>query len=190
MKIFYLDVETTGLDEKKNDIIQLAGIVEIDSEVMESFKLVCQPFDYEAVEPSALEVHGMTIDQIKEFPTPQEAYKALIKILSKYIDRYDKFDKFTPAGQNVPFDTGFLKQFFLKNGDVYYGSWFNYQHVDLMSFSLVLKHAGLLKIDNVKLATVAEKFGVPLQAHDALEDIQATRNLLKIMIKKYLGVEV
>lgn len=186
MKVFYLDTETTGINPVKNDIIQLAGIVEIDGQVLETIKLHCQPFDYSAVESEALQCHGITLEQIKSFPDPRETYRDLIGVLGKYVNKYDRTDKFTLAGQKVGFDADFLKAFFEKNGDKYYGSWFNWRHVDLLAFTRILNYAGVLKTENDKLGTLAEMFGVSLDAHDALEDIQATRTILKLMIERFL----
>lgn len=187
MKIFYFDTETTGFDPAKNDIIQIAGIAEVDGKEMSEFNFTCQPFDFEAVEQSALDVNGITVAQLKEFPKPRQVYNQLIGVLSKYIDRYDWDDKFVMAGQNVNFDAGFLKQFFIKNGDSYFGSWFNYRHVDLLAFTQILRYAGVLEIENAKLETLAEKFKVELKAHDALEDIRATKKILAIMLERYLN---
>lgn len=186
MKVFYFDTETTGFDSVKHDIIQIAGIVEVNGKEMSEFNFKCQPFNYAAVEEQALEVNKITMEALRTFPEPRIIYNQLIGVLNKYVDRYDKADKFTIAGQNASFDAGFLKEFFIKNGDSYFGSWFNYQHVDLVAFSRVLQYAGLLDTENVRLATLAEKFGVELKAHDALEDIRATRELLGIMTRKYL----
>lgn len=48
-KIIYLDTETTGLDKEKNDVIQVAGIIEIDGKEVERFNIFCQPFSFENV---------------------------------------------------------------------------------------------------------------------------------------------
>jgi len=37
MKLLFLDVETTGVDNSKNGIIQLSGIIEIDGVIKEEF---------------------------------------------------------------------------------------------------------------------------------------------------------
>ena len=112
MKVFYVDVETTGLEPKINDIIQLALIIEIDGKVVRKEKFEMQPFNYDNISPEALEVNGLSIEQIKGFDTPQIAYRKIVNILDKYIFKYDKKDKFIPAGYNVKFDVDFLTEFF------------------------------------------------------------------------------
>jgi DNA polymerase-3 subunit epsilon len=186
MKIFYMDEETTGKDPVKHDIIQLAAIVEIDGKVMERFNMNCQPFDYSTVEQEALDVNGMTIEKLRTFPEPIELYHALTRMTSKYIDKYDRTDKFTPAGQRVGFDADFLKAFFDKCGDKYFGSWFNWRHVDLLSAVRWLRYAGVLNIENDKLETIAAHFGIQFDAHDAMADIETTRTILHMIRDKYI----
>lgn len=186
MKVLYFDVETTGLDPVKNDVIQIAGIIEIGNEVKMDFCMNCQPFSYDNITQEALDINGYTIEQIKTFDSPGAVYRKLIGIFEKYIDRFDKSDKFYPAGQNVRFDVDFLKQFFIKNDDKYYGSWLNYHYVDLLYLAAVLKYAGKIDVENLKLETIAEYFGFKFKAHDALADITTTRLILKQIIGGYL----
>lgn len=186
MKILYLDTETTGTDPKVHDIIQLAAIAEIDGQEIESIEIKVQPFSYENISPEALQVNGLTLEQIRTFMEPKEAHGKLTRFLGKFINKYDKFDKFTIAGQKADFDAGFLREFFFKAGDQFYGSWFNYRHVDLLAVVRFLRYAGKLRIENDKLATISEALGIELNAHDALEDIRATKKAMGILIERYL----
>jgi len=187
MKVLYFDAETTGTNPERNDIIEMAGLIEIDREVVETFKLYCQPFDYGTIEQSALDCHGISVEKIRTFPTPQETYGQLIKVMDRHVNRYDRTDKFYLAGQKVGFDADFLQAFFEKNNDKYFGSWFNRRYIDLLALTRILNYVGVLKTENDKLGTLAEIFGIRLDAHDALEDIHATREILKIMLGKYIN---
>jgi DNA polymerase-3 subunit epsilon len=178
VKMLWVDTETTGLDPVKNDIIQLAGIVEIDGVVKEEFNIKCQPFDYETISPQALETNKMNVEQLKMFQAPQIAYKQLVSILDKYVDKYNKADKFTPVGQNVQFDINFLRQFFVKNNNKFFGSYVDYHSIDLMALSGFFTIIGKIKPENLKLGTIAEIMKVEFNAHDALEDIKATREIM------------
>ena len=181
-KIFYVDVETTGLDCNKNDIIQLAYLIEINGEIKEEGSLFCQPFRYDTINAKSLEVNKLTVAQIVKFPTAHEAYSKLIPILDKYVDRYNKEDKYSVAGYNVRFDVDFLKQFFLKNNDKYYAAMFDYHLLSVDVLLHVLDYKGLIKLENYKLVTVAKHFGIELDAHNALSDIKATRQVfLKLL---------
>jgi DNA polymerase-3 subunit epsilon len=185
MKTFYFDVETSGLDPIQNDILTLAGIIEIDGEVKEEFYLEMQPFNYDTISKEALVVNGLTIEQIKTFQRPQEAHKKLQSIFSKYINRYNKLDKLTAIGHNVGFDMRFLNSLFRKCGDKYFGSWIDYHFLDTMVLLNLLKFNKVIQIDNVKLVTAAKHFGVELtEAHNAMADIKATRELFQKLIER------
>lgn len=186
-KILYLDEETTGTDPIKNDVIQLAAIVEINGKIMERFNMRCQPWDYGTIEQQALEVNGLTVEKLRTFPEPIELYQAFTRMIGKYIDKYDRMDKFTPAGQNVPFDTGFLKCFFEKCGDKYYGSWMNWRHIDLLPVVRFMRYAGKINLENDKLETIAGHFGITFDAHDAMADIETTRQLIHMIKDKYFA---
>ena len=184
MKVFYCDTETTGLNPQKNDIIQLGYIIEIDNQIREKGSINVQPFDYNNIEASALATHQISVEQMKTFDSPQIVYSKLINILNKYINKYDRNDKFIPAGFNVKFDIEFLQNFFMKNGDKYYGSYFDYHFIDAMAILFLKRYAGKIHLDNYKLETASKYYGIKIQAHDALSDIEATRELIMKMIKE------
>lgn len=186
-KIIYFDTETTGLDPVKNDIIQLAGIIVVDSDIKEEFNFQIMPMNFESIQEEAITTHGITIDEMKRYPDSNTVYKQFIAMLGKYVDKYNKEDKFTPAGYNVDFDINFLNQYFIKNMDVYYGSWFNWKRVDPLPLLYFLNYCNQIDLPNYKLSTVCEHFDIPINAHDALSDIYATRTLLRLLYKKFFN---
>jgi DNA polymerase-3 subunit epsilon len=182
MKILYLDTETTGLDPIKHDIVQVAGIIEINGEVKEEFEFKVQPSTYASIDEAALRVHGFSLEQIKGFEPPRTVHQKLTEIFGKYVSKFNPSDKFTPAGHNAKFDVDFMRQFFLKCGDQYFGSWCNYRTIDLLAVMSFLSYAEAVSLENQKLETIAKYFGVEFKAHDALEDIRATREILKRLV--------
>lgn len=177
-KIFYFDVETTGLDPKRNDIIQLAYIVEINGEIKEEGEFRLQPMNYATIEKGALEVNKITIEQLKTYPQPQAVHGQIVNLLDKYVDKYNKKDKFLPAGYNVKFDMDMFRTFFFKNNHKYFGSYFGYHMLDPVPFLMFLEYKGLIKLESYKLVDVCKYFGIELDAHNALSDIKATRKLI------------
>lgn len=178
-KILYIDVETSGLDSKTNDILQIAGLIEINGEIKEKFNYFMQPFDYTTIEESALAINKLTVAKLKTFESPRVVYFKLIKVFDKYIDKYNKKDKFSPAGYNVNFDRDFLNQFFIKNCDKYFGSYVDYHLIDPASVLALLEYKGLIELESYKLENVCDYFGIPIKSHDAMEDITATHKLIQ-----------
>lgn len=189
MKLLWLDTETTGLNKEKCDITQIAGIIIINGEEKERFNFHCQPVNWENIEPVALEKTNMTVEKLKEFPMPQEIYTELIALLDKYIDKYNKEDKFYVAGHNVQFDMDFLKLFFKKMGNDYFGSYFWYRTVDLMALCTILHTAGLINLTSWKLEEIAKYLDVSIDEnlHDALVDVDLTRKCFCKLVAKYIN---
>lgn len=193
MKILYFDTETTGTDSARNDIIDIAMIIEIDGDVEHEESIKMQPFDYSTIEQKALDVNGMTIDEIKTFQSPYEAYKTIISIFSKYVDKFAESSRFYPAGYNCQFDLNFLASFFRKadpNNKYGLGSWIQWCPFDMMQQlrNEVFVRGGKSPYENFKLTSVAQKHGLSFNAHEALDDIRVTRQLIKMyMANKRLG---
>ncbi|MRS03101.1 3'-5' exonuclease [bacterium] len=188
MKILYFDTETTGLDEARNDIIQIAGIVEIDGQEMErfEFRIAPRPENEEFISQEALDIHGFALDDIKSWEKPNVIHQQLNELFGKYVDKFNKADKFYPAGFNVDFDLRFLRQFYIKCGDKYFGSWFHAFPIDPLPVLRMLHAFGITTFENYKLSTVASEYGIELKAHDALSDIEATREIIGIIKDRYL----
>ena len=106
----YLDIESSGLNPKKNDVVQLAAIPVIAGVRQPHFNEFCQPFDFTTVEQEAVNVHGITIDKMKTFQSPIK----LIEKLEEFVKAYGI--KFTIAGYNCNFDKAFIGAMFLKAG--------------------------------------------------------------------------
>ena len=188
-KIFYFDTETTGLDPKRHDIIQLAYIVEIDGKIVDENSFRLQPSNYDTIEKAALEVNKTTIEQLKGYPESQLVHGQIVNLLDKYVDKYDKMDKFLPAGYRINFDMDMFREFFKKNNHKYFGSYFGYHMLDPIPFLFFLELKGLIKLESHKLVDVCKHFGIELDAHDALSDIKATRQLIYKLMEYLKGVE-
>lgn len=185
LKRLYLDLETTGVDHNVNGVCQIAGIVEINGKVQKTFNFHVRPFEKDIIEDEALEVIKKTREEIEQYNDPDIVHKALLKIFDQYIDKYNRSDKFELAGYNVKFDDDFLRSWFFKLGDKYYGSYVNPYKVDLYSVLAWLRGYGLVTTENLKLETVAKYFSIEHDAHDAMGDVKATREI-SVKCQKFL----
>ncbi|MBR2476215.1 MAG: 3'-5' exonuclease, partial [Bacteroidaceae bacterium] len=74
MKIFFYDLETTGTLFWKHGIHQISGAIVIDGEVKERFDLRVAPNPKAIVEDAALQVAGVTREQIMAYPPMGDVY--------------------------------------------------------------------------------------------------------------------
>ena len=182
-KYFFFDTETSGLDAQLNDILQLGAIIEIDGVVKDEFVLTSQPFNYNNISADALKTNKFTVEQIRTFDTPQTMLTKLLSHLKKYVNPLDYKDRYIIVGQNAKFDAAMLKCFFAKNKYPQgFTDFFGHHFIDLLGINLLLQLKGLLPASNLKLETMVATYGIKTaKAHDAGEDIKATRNILKII---------
>lgn len=174
MNFLWLDVETTGFSENKNDIIQLACIPVINGVPQKPFNEFCQPIRWDAIDQEALNIHNITIEQLKTFQSPQE-------MVQKFTDYVNSFGvKFTIAGFNVPFDKKFLSATFKKlNRTSEFFSMFTINVHDTYRRAKDVKHKIASK--SLKLEALADLYNITINAHDALSDIEATIKVDKII---------
>lgn len=185
MKLIYIDLETTGVNPKMNGICQIAGIISANGQ-SEEFSWYMNPGDVR-IERSAMGLNGISIEKMRQSPSSGEIFTKFQDLLGRYVDKYDKKDKFFFIGYNSTFDMDFLRSWFEHHGDKYMGSWFWYPPLDVMQVAAFKLMGERVKLNNLKLSTVYEYvLGKPLMdGHDALVDIKATKELLSGLTKKY-----
>lgn len=195
MKTFYFDVETTGLDKTKAGLTQLAAIVIIDGVEVDTLSLDINPASYNReveISERALEVTGKTLEDLASYPLSCTQFDKLIEFLDKHVNKYDKEDKFIPIAYNSQFDMGFLQEWFIDNEHKFFGSYFTYKDVDVFGLVKVLAHLGHVPInpigDTHTLGALCEMYGISLgdNAHDAIADIRATRELYQLLVDRYV----
>ena len=178
-KLLFVDLETTGVDERTNGVVQIAGIIAIEGEKKEEFDYRVAPFPGDQINSEALRVIGKTEEELKAGEAPVIVHSKLVSMLGKYTDKYDRSDKFDLVGFGATFDDDFLRVWFQSCMDNYYGSFVRWPPIDVAVLAAT-KLLGKRGTSNFKLETVAEMFGISVdrsKTHDALYDIQLTREL-------------
>ena len=185
-KIIFIDTETGGINAEKSALIQLSGRIEVDGAEKEKFDFYIKPFENSEVNEKALEVQGRTLEELgtEKYIDESIIYKKFLEILDKYIDKYDKNDKFIVAGYNVKFDIDILKALFERNNNKFLFSYFNSSMLDPLYSVRLLQVAGMLPVlENNKLETWCKYFNIELKAHDSLQDITATKKLIEKLVE-------
>jgi len=189
IKIFSFDLETSGLDPVKNGIHQIAGRIYVDFKLQKEFYQDVKLMPNDAADAKALEVSGKTMLDLQSDShcDPRKLYQAIIKALSVHCDKFDKTDKFFLMGyNNQSFDNDFLRQFFVKNGDNYFGSWFWSAGLDVMILAQQYLITDRHLMPNFQLGTVAAHLGFDAdekELHNAFFDL----NLHEAIYQKVTG---
>lgn len=174
-KLFFYDLETTGVMHWKNGIHQISGAIVIDGEVKERFNFNVKPNPKAIIEQDALDVAGVTVEQVTSYPSMEDVYGKIIAMLSKYCDKFNKKDKFhLVVYNNASFDNNFFRAFFVQNNDKYFGSWFWSDSIDCFVLASNKLRRERSKLVDFKQKTVARYLGIEVdeeKLHDAEYDI-------------------
>ena len=109
-KLFWYDLETTGLRYWKHGIHQIAGLIEIDGEVVEKFNFNIAPHPQHSLAPEAFTMKAIKPEDVRNYPAMEVVFKEKIgPLLNRYIDPYNPKDKFFTAGFNI--SSGILNKF-------------------------------------------------------------------------------
>lgn len=165
--ITFIDTETTGLDESRHEIIELAAIRTTgpDFEVIKQNSWKIKPGRIETASAQALRINGYSEEAWEGAPSISHVLSELIPFLEGAI----------PAGHNVQFDLRFLK--------VAWNAWpglepdMNYRSLDTVS--LVFPLALLGETTGVSLSKV-HSILCPRESkptHRALADALASRQI-------------
>lgn len=183
MKILFVDTETGGITEK-SALIQLSGIIQIGKEIVDEFNYYIKPFQDSEVTDEALKIQGRTREEIETYQDEKEIFDKFMILLNKHIDKYQKDDKFIVAGYNVRFDIDVINRFLNRHGEKYLFSYIQSTTLDPLQWIAALQLLKKIpKLKDNKLETWCNHFGIQLKAHDSLEDIKATRELIIKMLK-------
>ena len=200
-KVFYYDVETTGLDTKLCSVHQISGAIEVGGEVKEYFDFRLSPlltgieryndgkqwakrtFDKQHSD-FALSMTGKTLDElIADGESASVVAKSIISIMSKYVDQYDKYDKFFLCGfNNRKFDDNVIRQFFDDVDYNWFGSWFWSNTCDVSVMATEALKNVRPSMESFKLSSVARELGIDVdesRLHDSKYDIELTIEVRK-----------
>ena len=151
-----VDVETTGTDPKMADLVEVAAVRVKGGKITDKWSTFVNP----GRPIVGNQMHGITDKDVKGAPSPAEAARKALDFVGD-----------APlVGHSVGFDIAFLEEALGDGTRVQQGSYLD---------TLVIAREGYPDLENYKLATLANFFGVELKdSHRALPDAEATANLL------------
>ncbi len=197
MYYLVMDLEMTGLEPGWHEICQIGAVLYDDSwEELSRFLTNVYPENEESFSLPAVEVHGLTMEELEEAPMMHEALPEfedwIVQSTGKNPDGMDGRDKqrilrgVHVCGQSVVNDINFLKFAYRDQ----HQKWpFSHTLVDLhtLTFFLfpILTAAGRDVPQRRSLEAVAQYFGFSRESdiHNALEDSVLTGKCLKEVFK-------
>jgi DNA polymerase III epsilon subunit-like protein len=175
--ILFLDFETTGLDPKINGIIEMGYMIESRGQVICERCYQIRPYDDQVIDPQAMAIHNIDLSN-PALMDPSYVFELFLMDVTKHA-RLDF------SAYRADFDWGFLEAYWKRNLKNKITDVFTGRVLDPRALLHNMHQWGLINLENYKLVTAAEAFGIPLfKAHSALDDIQATRDLYN-KLKKY-----
>lgn len=189
MKLLFYDMETTGLDIEKHGVHQISGRVVIDGAIIETFDFKVAPHDGAEYDPDALAVGNVTKEAVEVYSPMAEVFDKFIDMLNKYVNKYDKKDKFFLVGyNNRHFDDQFLRKWFERNDSKYFGSYFWSNSFDCLVLATPFLASKRYLMVDFKQATVAQELGIGIEEnklHDAAYDIDLCAKIYDKVCGKY-----
>lgn len=159
-----VDIETTGLDPKKDKITEIAAIRIEGGELSDTFHTLINPG--RRLEERITELTGLTDGALKEAPFIQ--------------DKIGDFLEFETTGcllgHSVLFDYSFLKRAAVNERMV-----FERKGID----TLAISRKYLQELESRSLPYLTAHFGIAHEAHRALSDVEATWELYKMLEEKF-----
>ena len=174
-----VDLETTGLNPVYDEIIEVALLKVRDNKVIDSFTSLVRPetvyvdkdddgniISEYYIDDFIVELTGITNEMLAEAPTLKENFEEILGFI----------DNDVIVGHNINFDINFLYDFATDN----YSKELSNDFWDLMKLSRRI----LKDIDRHRLIDLADFFGYTFTGHRALNDCQATLDIMT-MLKSY-----
>ena len=167
----FIDIETTGLNLIKNEIIEIGCVLTSPTlEVIEEFELKIKPEHLENADKVALKVNHFNEKDWEDALNLKEA----IEIFSK------KVKNCIMVGHNVAFDAGFLEYIFNKTETI---NTMHYHKLDTISLAWAKLHKNK-DFEHLSLRDLCLYFGIKNErAHRALSDARATFELYKKLME-------
>lgn len=188
-KVIWIDTETTGLNSQIHGVREVGFIIEIDGVEVEKGFLEINTMTYENeryISKYVRKEMGVDEELLTSYPSSSYQQITFENILHKYVNTNEK-SKFQMAGFNIEFDYDFIKKWFddtPKSTD--FNVYFGYQKLDVLELVRHLRYLNIFKTQNNKLETLCKHFDIEIDAHQALSDIEATKELHTVLADRYI----
>lgn len=179
--IYVADVETTGLDNRVNDVIELS-LIRMTDGVQKTWCI--KPFNPDAIDPDSLRINGHKLeDLLHKTKEGRERYldpiSVAVDIENWTMEDGAKTSERILAGHNVSFDLDFLEQHWIK-GKAKDSFPFNVKRqLDTMQIEFFMDLCKGKMAEGYSLKNLTAKYGLKNEkAHTATADTKVTKDVL------------
>lgn len=175
-RLAFIDVETTGTDPSKHEIIELGCMIAKMNDdgtfsMVEEFDVKVQPQHIETAEPEALRINGYNEAEWMFAHTLSEALDLLTKKAG---------EDATMIAHNITFDYSFIVNAYGSLGlrDPFFHKY------DTLTMAM-LRFKDEPEVQRLSLRALCERFGIKNEnAHTALADVRVTFEIFKRLMGK------
>ena len=165
-----IDIETTGFDEKKHQILEVGILVIKDLKLIAHFEVKIKHREY-TITAKAIEANKINIvEHEKEALFEKEAAERMLEFLNKH---KGEDEGYIVIGQNVAFDIKFLEEMFLRTYKIKeYRQVISYRNLDIMQLAMIKNMERKISLEKQDLDSILKELNieVPKKRHRALID--------------------
>lgn len=163
-----IDIETTGLNPKRDKIIEIGAVKVIDGVKTESFSTLVNPA--RRLEQTIIELTGINDDELAEAPYIENVLPELMDFL----------EELPLLGHSILFDYSFIRKAAVDNNLS-----FEKNGID----TLKLSRRFLADLEHRRLDYLCDYYGIPHNAHRAFSDAEATVELYGRLVDNFFETD-
>lgn len=187
---YFVDTETTGLDSRINDVIELSAL-RMNDGVQKTWTM--KPTNLETIDVGALRINGHKMEDLRwETKAGRDTYpdpsKVIVDVENWIMEDGVPTEQRVLIGQNVSFDREFLTQLWTKcNSKDSFP--FGRRYLDTMVVEMFLDLCQGKMAEGYSLSNLVKKYGVKNEkAHSAAADTKATREVFEKQVEFFKTV--
>lgn len=187
--ILFFDVESTGLDDEKHSIIQLAAQYYQNGTKTHEFETAVCPYT-ESVSIGALKTNKFSPHDLYSGENSHDACANFVEFLLQLPNWAPRYNPITVGAHNAKFDLGMVRNFLEAHNYTNLDEIFSHRVVDTAATARFLIDSGVLDCKSASLGTVAKALGLDVdenKQHEALYDTELCARVYFAMIDLVRG---